>query len=82
MTFLRSYADDLPLQSWLFDKVFPLEERLTPEAVYAFTRLAILEYLSGGMTASFDMYFHPRRLRAGQHRLRLPHRDLRGALSR
>ena len=58
MTFLRSYADDLPLQSWLFDKVFPLEARLTPEAVYAFTRLAILEYLSGGMTASFDMYFH------------------------
>lgn len=58
MTFLRSYADDLPLQSWLFDKVFPLEDRLTPEAVYAFTRLAILEYLSGGMTASFDMYFH------------------------
>lgn len=58
MTFLRSYADDLPLQSWLFDKVFPLEDRLTPEAVYAFTRLAILEYLSGGITASFDMYFH------------------------
>lgn len=58
MTFLRSYADDLPLQNWLFDKVFPLEARLTPEAVYAFTRLAVLEYLSGGITASFDMYFH------------------------
>ena len=58
MTFLRSYADDLPLQNWLFDKVFPLEDRLTPEAVYAFTRLAVLEYLSGGITASFDMYFH------------------------
>ena len=58
MTFLRSYADDLPLQSWLFDKVFPLEARLTSEAVYAFTRLAVLEYLSGGITASFDMYFH------------------------
>ncbi len=58
MTFLRSYADDLPLQSWLFDKVFPLEEKLTPEAIYAFTKLAILEYLSNGITASFDMYFH------------------------
>ena len=58
MTFLRSFADDLPLQSWLFDKVFPLEDRLTPEAVYAFTRLAVLEYISGGITASFDMYFH------------------------
>ena len=58
MTFLRSYADDLPLQSWLYDKVFPHEARLTPEAVYAFTRLAVLEYLSGGITASFDMYFY------------------------
>lgn len=58
MTFLRSYADDLPLQDWLFQKVFPLEARLTPEAVYAFTRLAILEYLAGGVTSTFDMYYH------------------------
>ena len=58
MTFLRSYADDLPLQDWLFQKVFPLEARLTPEAIYAFTRLAILEYLAGGVTSTFDMYYH------------------------
>ena len=58
MTFLRSYADDLPLQSWLFDKVFPLEAKLTPDHIYTFTKLAILEYLSGGITASFDMYYH------------------------
>ena len=59
MTALRSYADDLPLREWLFDRVFPLEARLTPAHVYAFTRLAILEYLTSGITASFDMYFHP-----------------------
>ncbi len=58
MTFLRSYADDLPLQSWLFDKVFPLEARLNPDAVYAFTKLANLEYLAGGVTAAFDMYYY------------------------
>ncbi len=58
MTFLRSYADDLPLHDWLFDKVFPLEARLTPDAVYAFTKLANLEYLAGGVTAAFDMYYH------------------------
>ena len=58
MTFLRSYADDLPLQSWLFEKVFPLEERLTPERVYWLSKLAVLEYLTSGITASFDMYFH------------------------
>ena len=55
MTFLRSYADDLPLQSWLFDKVFPLEAKLTPDDIYALTKLAILEYLKGGITSAFDM---------------------------
>ena len=59
MTFLRSYADDLPLQEWLFDRVFPMEEKLTGEDIYWFTKLAILEYLSSGITASFDMYFEP-----------------------
>ena len=57
MTFVRSLADDMPLQEWLFDRIFPLEAKLTPEDVYAFTRLAILEYLTSGVTAAFDMYF-------------------------
>ena len=59
MTFLRSFAEDVPLKRWLFEKVFPYEERLTPEDVYAFDRLAILEYLANGTTAAFDMYFFP-----------------------
>ena len=58
MTFCRSLADDMPLQPWLFDHIFPLEAKLTPERVCAFTRLAILEYLAGGVTAAFDMYYH------------------------
>jgi len=57
MTFCRSLADDVPLQPWLFDQIFPLEGRLTPERVYLFTKLAIMEYLSGGTTAAFDMYY-------------------------
>ncbi len=59
MTFLRSYADDLPLQDWLFTKVFPMEAKLTGEHIYWLTKLAILEYLTTGVTASFDMYFEP-----------------------
>lgn len=31
MTFGRSFSDDLPLQSWLYDKIFPLEAKLTAE---------------------------------------------------
>lgn len=57
MSFVRSYADDVPLQPWLFEQIFPLEAKLTPEAVYAFTELSILEYLTSGITAGFDMYY-------------------------
>ncbi len=57
MTFLRSYADDLPLQEWLFNRVFPREDKLSPDDVYALSKLAIMEYLSSGITANFDMYF-------------------------
>lgn len=59
MTFLRSFADDLPLQSWLQEKVFPMEARLQGDDIYHLTKLAILEYLSGGTTAAFDMYLDP-----------------------
>ncbi len=59
MTFLRSYADDLPLNDWLFKQVFPMEDKLTPDDVYELTKLAALEYFAGGTTAAFDMYFFP-----------------------
>ena len=42
MTFLRSYADDLPLLDWLNKQVFPMEAKLTPEDVYLFSKLAVL----------------------------------------
>ena len=57
MTFLRSFADDLPLNDWLYEQVFPHEAKLTEEAIYVFTQLGNMEYLTSGMTSSFDMYF-------------------------
>ena len=59
MTVLRSYADDMPLQNWLFDQVFPIEGKLNGEDVFHLTQLAILEYLTSGITAIFDMYLTP-----------------------
>ncbi len=58
MTFLRSFADDRPLLSWLNEQVFPMEAKLVPEHIYHLSKLAILEYLTSGITANFDMYFH------------------------
>ena len=59
MTAFRSLADDLPLQEWLETKIFPVEAKLTGEMVYEFDRLAILEYLTSGITSIFDMYMFP-----------------------
>lgn len=59
MTLLRSFADDLPLDEWLNHRVFPIEAKMSPEDIYELTKLAILEYLSGGITAVFDMYLTP-----------------------
>ena len=58
MTFLRSRADDLPLQEWLFRQVFPYEARLDPERLVSFAKVAFLEYLANGITACFDMYYY------------------------
>lgn len=59
MTFLRSYADDLPLQEWLYNQVFPREGQLTEDDVYWLNILGIMEYLTSGITSNFDMYFFP-----------------------
>lgn len=59
MTLLRSYADDMPLQSWLNEQVFPVEAKMDEEMIYHLTKLAILEYLTSGITAIFDMYLTP-----------------------
>ena len=59
MTFLRSYADDLPLLDWLNKQVFPMEAELTGDDMYHLSKLAVMEYLTSGITANFDMYMDP-----------------------
>lgn len=59
MTFGRSLADDLPLQSWLSDEIFPREAKLESQDIYDLSMLAFLEYLTSGISACFDMYYHP-----------------------
>lgn len=59
MTLMRTYADGLPLQEWLETKIFPLEAKMSPSDVALLSKLAILEYLTSGVTAVFDMYLTP-----------------------
>ncbi len=58
MTILRGYADDLPLERWLRERIWPIEARLTAEDVYWGTRLGCLEMIRTGTTFLNDMYWH------------------------
>ncbi len=57
MTLLRNYADDMDLHTWLFTRIFPVEERLDAEAVRLGTELGLLEMLAGGTAGFTDMYY-------------------------
>ena len=57
MTLLRGYADDMLLQDWLSQKIWPLEAHLTGDDVYWGTKLACLEMIKSGTVAFNDMYF-------------------------
>jgi len=60
MTLFRGGGDDLPLMEWLETRVWPYEEQITDDEVYAGTRLAIVEMVRAGTVFFNDMYWHPR----------------------
>ncbi len=60
MALLRGVGDDLPLQQWLRERIWPLESRLVdPQFVRDGSLLAFAEMLLGGTTCVNDMYFFP-----------------------
>jgi len=59
MTLFRGYADDMILQEWLEDWIWPAEMRLRPEDVYWGSLLGACEMLRFGVTCFNDMYHMP-----------------------
>jgi len=60
MSLLRGLADDLPLNEWLNDHIWPAESRwVNEEFVLDGTQLAMAEMLRSGTTCFNDMYFFP-----------------------
>ncbi len=59
MTLFRGYGDDLPLQTWLNDYIWPVEAHMTEEDVYWGAKLACLEMIRTGTTCFLDMYSFP-----------------------
>ncbi|MEM1174881.1 MAG: TRZ/ATZ family hydrolase [Pseudomonadota bacterium] len=60
MTLFRGMADDLPLERWLYEGIWPTEKRwVSAEMVRDGTELAIAEMIAGGTTCFSDQYFFP-----------------------
>ena len=60
MTLLRGYADDMEMQTWLQDRIWPAESRHVSAAFVADgVQLAIAEMLRAGTTCFNEQYFFP-----------------------
>ena len=57
MTLMRGLADDIPLETWLNNHIWPVEAELNGEHCYAGALLACAEMIKSGTTCFNDMYF-------------------------
>jgi 5-methylthioadenosine/S-adenosylhomocysteine deaminase len=57
MTLLRGYGDDMLLHEWLEQRIWPVEAKLTKDAVQIGSALGLLEMIASGTTSFVDMYF-------------------------
>ncbi|MDL2225920.1 amidohydrolase [Eubacteriales bacterium OttesenSCG-928-M02] len=58
MTLLRGYGENMTLDRWLNERIFPFEAKMTGEDVYWATLLGLLEMVRFGITSTSDMYYH------------------------
>ena len=57
MSLLRGYAENMKLQDWLFNKIFPFEDKLSSKSVYWGTLLTMAEGMRFGIVSHSDMYY-------------------------
>ena len=57
MSLMRGYGENLPLDRWLNERIFPFEDKLYSEAVYWATMLTMAESIRFGIVSTTDMYY-------------------------
>ena len=58
MTLMRGVGEDMELKDWLYNKIWPTEQKLDNQLVYWGTKLACLEMLKTGTTFFNDQYWN------------------------
>ena len=61
MSAFRNFADDLPFNEWLFNKIMPAEDAMTSEDAYWCNLLSCLEMIKTGTTCFADMHMFKNR---------------------
>ena len=56
MSIFRETLDGYNLQDWLEQKIWPMEDKLTPEDIYYGSKLSFIEMIQTGCTTINDMY--------------------------
>jgi len=57
MSLMRGYGENLALQDWLNDRIFPFEDKLDGNAIYWGSMLSYAESLRFGIVSSSEMYY-------------------------
>ncbi len=57
MTLLRGYGENMALQDWLNQKIFPFESKMNAEDIYYGYLLGVAEMLRFGVVSASDMYY-------------------------
>lgn len=76
MSFFRATNDSLDLDTWLNEKIWPIENNMTEEDIYYSTLFSCIEMLESGTTCFNDMYFGTKCIEA------IKQTRLRGVFSR
>ena len=63
MSIFRGTFEGCNLYTWLHEKIWPIEDKLTEETVYNATMVSILEMISTGTTCVSDHYFFSKQIR-------------------
>ncbi len=60
MNIFKGIAEDVHIDAWFNEEIWPYESKMLDEDVYVGTKLAIAEMLNNGVTAFADHYFNPK----------------------
>jgi len=73
MVGFKGMAEDLPLDKWLRDVIWPLEAKMiNPSFVYEQTKIAIAEMKENGIHAFMDMYYHQEEVARACEEMEMP----------